>query len=609
MLYEFEKEDALRFQNFVKAQARIRGDELLFNYCPYCQGGDHRDKGSFSINLKTGQFECKRANCGAKGNMITLSQDFDFSLSEEMDRYLNRDGFNEKFRRFKKAHITVKDQAVEYLQSRGISREVTERYQITVKSDSYDILVFPFFDELDELKFIKYRKMDFDKTRDRSKEWCERSCMPILFGMNQCSDRTTLVITEGQIDSLSVTEAGIKNAVSVPTGAKGFTWIPHCWEWVNSFQEIVVFGDHENGAMTLLDTISRRFSHKRIRAVQMEDYNGCKDANEILQRFGKQSVAWAVENAKPLPIRQIKELADVEAVDIESMEHIRFHIPAIDELLNGMYLGQLILLTGRRGDGKSTFMSQLIVEALEQNYNTFIYSGELVDFHFKRWIDLQAAGTHLKYQKLANGKESYTISDFNIKKINAWYRGRAFLYDNSIIDGEELEDLLTVTEQAIKQYNVKFICIDNLMTAMDVTAKDDLYRAQGIFVGKLAKLAKAYNVVILLVAHPRKTSGAISNDDVSGSSDITNKVDVVMSYSRDEDSEEEDKRLFRVTKNRLTGRLTKDDKPISLYYSPYSKRIVGVEKQFNREYSWNSVKNEFHQMEQDSFEAECISFE
>ena len=332
MLYEFEQEDALRFQSFVKAQAKTRGDELLFNYCPYCHGGVHKDKGSFSINLKTGQFECKRAGCSVKGNMLTLSRDFDFSLSEEMDRYLNRDGFNERFRRFKKAHITVKDQAVEYLRSRGISKEITEKYRITVKNDAENILVFPFFDEQDELRFIKYRRTDFDKSRDKSKEWCERECMPVLFGMSQCTDRTSLVITEGQIDSLSVTEAGIKNAVSVPTGCNGFTWIPHCWEWVNQFEEIVVFGDYENGAMTLLDTISRRFSHKRIRAVQAEDYNGCKDANEILQKFGKASVAFAVENAKLLPIKQIKELADVQAVDIERMEHIKPNIPAIDRI-------------------------------------------------------------------------------------------------------------------------------------------------------------------------------------------------------------------------------------------------------------------------------------
>ena len=69
----------------------------------------------------------------------------------------------------------------------------------------------------------------------------------MLFGMDQCEGFDTLVITEGQLDSLSVAQAGVKNAVSVPTGAKGFTWLDPCWEWVTKFQEVTVFGDCENG--------------------------------------------------------------------------------------------------------------------------------------------------------------------------------------------------------------------------------------------------------------------------------------------------------------------------------------------------------------------------
>ena len=48
-------------------------------------------------------------------------------------------------------------------------------------------------------------------------------------------------------------------------------------------------------------------------------------------------------------------------------------IKVIDRLLGGLYLGQLILLTGRRGEGKSTFMSQLIVESIEQG-NPALYT-------------------------------------------------------------------------------------------------------------------------------------------------------------------------------------------------------------------------------------------
>lgn len=54
------------------------------------------------------------------------------------------------------------------------------------------------------------------------------------------------------------------------------------------------------------------------------------------------------------------------------------------------------------------------------------------------------------------------------------------------------------------QYGTKLVCIDNLMTALDISMNDDLYRAQSKFVGKLAKMVKQYEVVIILVAHPRK---------------------------------------------------------------------------------------------------------
>ena len=71
-------------------------------------------------------------------------------------------------------------------------------------------MYFHFFDEKGKIQFVKYRKTDFDKSKDANKEWCEANCKPILFGMKQCEDFTTLVITEGQIDSLSVATAGIK---------------------------------------------------------------------------------------------------------------------------------------------------------------------------------------------------------------------------------------------------------------------------------------------------------------------------------------------------------------------------------------------------------------
>lgn len=574
-LYEFKREDAFRFADMVYGGKKQKGDELEFQFCPYCKGGSRKDKGTFSINLNTGQFECKRSSCSARGNMLSLSRDFGFSVSEEIDRYYNINDYNGKFKKFKEAHIQSKDGAVKYMAERGISEDICRKYEITTKEGQDNVLVFPFKNETGELKFIKYRNLDFVKGQSAgSKEWCEAKCMPILFGMNHCDDFEELVITEGQIDSLSLAEAGIKNAVSVPTGKNGFTWIPHCWDWLIQFKSLVIFGDNENGQITLSDTLSKRFPNK-VRIVNSEDYKGCKDANEILQNYGKQALVDAVAKAKEVPSKQIKSLADVEAVDILNSESIKTNIPALDILLSGgMHLGQLILLSGERGDGKSTFMSQLIVEATEQGYVSFVYSGELMDYYFKRWIDMQIAGR----KELPNPV---------INKLNDWYRNKIFLYDNNVVEDEEMEELLTVVETAIQKHDAKLICIDNLMTAMEVDPREDLYRAQSRFVGKLAKIAKTHNVVVLLVAHPRKSNGDFSNDVISGSADITNKVDIVMGYCRDINYADHMRTLI-VTKNRLTGKLAKPG-DIVLDYSEDSKRIVQHGCGFDKKYSWDKI--------------------
>lgn len=576
-MYVFKTEDVYRFRDAVGGMARKKGNELEFALCPYCHGGGSRDKNTFFINLGTGQFECKRSSCGAKGNMLTLSRDFNFSISEEVDRYYNMNNYNRKFKKFREAHhIESKEPAVKYLLSRGISEEICRKYEITTRKDNDSILVFPFRNEKNEVCFIKYRNTAYVKGETKgSKEWCEKDCMPILFGMNHCNNFERLVMTEGQMDSLSLAEAGIENAVSVPTGCNGFTWVPHCWDWLNQFKELVVFGDCENGIITLAETMAKRFPNKT-KIVRMEDYLGCKDANEILQKHGKAALIAAVNNAEEVPAVQIKKLSHVEAIDILNTEAIGTGIKEVDAMLSGgFHLGQLILLTGKRGDGKSTFMSQLICSATEQEYKTFAYSGELMDFYFKRWIDMQFVGK----RELRNSE---------IDMLNAWYDDKIYLYDNNIIDTEEMEDLLTVVETAICKYGVQFICIDNLMTALEVSANEDLYRAQSAFTGKLAKLAKLHNVVILLVAHPRKSREGFTNDDVSGSADITNRVDVVMSYTRT-GAEDPDERELKITKNRLTGKTTNEQNKIHLYYSQESKRIVGRDRDFSKVYGWKKM--------------------
>jgi twinkle protein len=275
------------------------------------------------------------------------------------------------------------------------------------------------------------------------------------------------------------------------------------------------------------------------------------------------------------------------------MEHIETGIYDLDEALDGgIALGQVCLLSGRRGDGKSTFMSQMIANAIDQGYGTFIYSAELPDYQFKGWLNTQVAGEeNLVGFKNKYGQTKYVPTSEVQAKIDRWYDGKAFIFDNSFTDEhpEKEMDLISIIEQTIKADDVKLVCVDNLMTAMEsVRSQNELYLAQGRFVGQLKKLAIRYNIAVILVAHPRKqgkdTDKDFDNDDVAGSADITNKVDIVLNYYRPK-KEEQYQRLLSLEKNRLTGILLKGDHAVKMYYNEKSRGITS-ERSLPRRYGW-----------------------
>ena len=573
MSYEFKQDDLFSLINGLYVKTVTKGKEIQFEYCPYCKGGDHHDKYSFSVNAETGCFNCKRSKCGVSGHFVQLARDMNYALSYDYPQ--------KKYKKLKQREVVVRDEAVEYMKSRGISAETTKRYKLTVSTRSKNILVFPFYDDKGEMVFIKYRKTDYQKGKDKCKEWTEKETKPILFGMWQCdkNDTKQLIITEGQIDSLTIADCGVKNAVSVPTGAQGFTWIDNCYDFVDKFEELVIFGDCENGAITLVDGISKRFYKKKIKVVRPADYLGEKDANDIYRKFGKDAILTAIGNAKVKPVQAVKDLADVKNVDLMKLEHLRTGILSLDKAIGGLYFGQVGLLTGKRGEGKSTFASQICANVLDEGYSIFAYSGELPDFHFKSWLDMQIAGNEKVEEFMTENHEiAYTLPLQIRGQISSWYRGRAFIFDNSIVseDGEEIS-LFKVMEETIVRYGVKFILLDNLMTAIDVEPTDDLYLSQSKFIKKLKRIATRWEVFILVIAHPRKESKGteLSNDSVSGSSDITNAVDIVLTYSRNtgEDREEYQSQIG-VTKNRLSGRLLTGQDRIKVSYSAKSKRIA-----------------------------------
>lgn len=589
--YVMNEDDLRGFIQFIGAETKDKGNEVVFKYCPKCRGSAPKeDEWKFSVNRKTGAFGCFRGSCGYHGHFIELCRDFGYRVQTDEDRdFVDMPQPTHR--------IVPRESALAYLLSRGIGKETAEKYQVTAFEDKPNILWMPLFDEYGKLVGAKLRKMDYRKGRDKNKEWFTADSKPILFGMNTCSSFDTLIITEGQMDAMSVSEAGFPNAVSVPNGMNGFSWVSYCYDWMMKFKELVVFGDLERGKVSLVDQIALRVP-MRIRVVQKEDYLGEKDANDILRAFGADAVRRAVEGAKEKEISHVKDLADVQYRDLSLLPKIRTGIFDLDRALKGgICFGQVLLLTGARGEGKSTFASNIFADALDQGYGCFAYSGELPNFHFKSWLNSQLAGnSHMKRRVNEFDEEEWYLDEETDRKISDWYRGRAFIYDQELVaesPDSELDTLTDTIRKTIAQKDVKLILIDNLMTAMDaVETTDGLYMAQGKFVNELKQIAIRYDVAIILIAHPRKAGkdepNAFDNDRVSGSSDITNRVDIILSYGRSKDGEDCDSRL-QVSKNRLAGTLKLGTDAILLNYSQKTKRVFGV-KTLDKHYGWEKVQ-------------------
>ena len=156
------------------------------------------------------------------------------------------------------------------------------------------------------------------------------------------------------------------------------------------------------------------------------------------------------------------------------------------------------------------------------------------------------------------------------------------MYDTSVIT-DETKDLIRTIERCIVQFGCRVILVDNLMTAIDIfdNKGGEKFDRQERLCKTLARMAMEYNVMILLIAHKRKQSNFRTedeNDDVLGSSEITNLADAILSYERPDKKRVEkgefgeDQRLIKILKNRSgNGRI--DFKGTTLNYCEVSKRI------------------------------------
>ena len=118
MGYELKPSDVYDLARVLDADVHEKGGELFFTYCPYCRGGESRDKNTFSVNLTSGAFKCFRSGCGKAGHFVELARDFHYQL--DFDNTTRP----KVYRELPQRPIPVREGAVTYLQFRGIGRAI-----------------------------------------------------------------------------------------------------------------------------------------------------------------------------------------------------------------------------------------------------------------------------------------------------------------------------------------------------------------------------------------------------------------------------------------------------------------------------------------------------
>ena len=250
----------------------------------------------------------------------------------------------------------------------------------------------------------------------------------------------------------------------------------------------------------------------------------------------------------------------------------------------GLNFGTLTVLTGSPGSGKSTFLNQILANALSLGFNSFLYSGELTAQMALDWFYKTVANPiHLSFGVNSFGK-TIKVTDEGVLQINKWLKNKLFLFSKNAQADET--NISTIIEFLAVKKNVKLFVLDNLMTIE--CRGTDKYEKQINVIKSLKNLAKNYNIVIILVAHSNKNSIQHREPhvfDISGASEIANLSDYILTATRDNDRDNETTILL--LKNRITGLIKKH---LQLKFSPDRKRFYTDAKlELERDYGYGEV--------------------
>lgn len=232
-------------------------------------------------------------------------------------------------------------------------------------------------------------------------------------------------------------------------------------------------------------------------------------------------------------------------------ERILTGIKQLDYLLKGLELGSVSIITSATNGGKTTFVTMLLRESIKQKEKVYFFNGEQDKHSFKNNLYKQTVDKSNIYSTRYKDTNiyDYYVKDEELERLKRLYGDSVYIFDNDC--KRDIKTMLYAMEEVNELYGVKMFILDNFMQ-LEMN-NQNIYQEQSEIMEQLRTFAVNKNVVVVLVAHPKKDQDNLVRANiysVSGSMNITNKAYNVISLIR-VDHLDKDTREYKALKKYL----------------------------------------------------------
>lgn len=365
-----------------------------------------------------------------------------------------------------------------------------------------------------------------------------------------------LVITEGEIDALSVSQLQSHKwpVVSVPNGAAGASKsIAKHIEWVSKFDQVVfLFDDDEPGRLAAQECAALLPPGKAF----IGRIAGFKDANEAVQAGAGPKVIDAIWGAKEYRPDGLVTISDVrEEVLKPIVPGLAWCFPALNGPTFGRRWGEVYALGAGTGIGKTDFLSQQIsYDVNELKLRVGVIYLEQKPVETAKRVAGKAAG---KRFHVPDGSWSTAELDEALKGLD----GKVMFYDS--FGQTEWDSVKEKIRYMAVAEGIRLFYLDHLTALADT--EDEKGSLEQIM-KEMAGLANELQIIIHFVSHlttpdgvPHEEGGRVTIRHFKGSRAIGFWSYLMIGLERNQQSENEEERkvtVVRVLKDRYTGQAT-----------------------------------------------------